>query len=119
MNWSCALLFAQVMKRKSSHRAAEPPREVAIAIGWYSLRDWQHLKRVAADSETLHATYREWVEAVEQTIATLREAGKMVEKLEVDVEVLEEWCRTLSLENTSASRARFVAEKLQERGTRF
>ena len=103
------------------HDAAKSPRgsAVAIAMGWYSLRDWQRLKRVAADPESLHATYREWIEEAERTIATLRAAGTMIEKLDVDVEELEEWCRTHSLENTSANRARFIVEKHRERGARL
>jgi len=109
------------MKHNFLRDAAKSPRgsAVAVAIGWYSLQDWQRLKRVAADSEVLHATYLEWVEEAERTVATLRVAGTMVEKLEVDLEELEEWCRTRSLENTSANRARFIVEKHQERGERF
>lgn len=106
---------------KFVHDAAKSRRDsaVSIAIGWYSLQDWQRLKRVVTDSEVLHATYLEWVEEAERTIATLREAGTMVEKLEVDLEELEEWCRTRSLENPSANRARFIVEKHRERGERF
>ena len=108
-------------ERKLLRNAAKPPQrsEVVIAIGWYSLRDWQLLKRVAADSESLHATYREWVDEVERTIAAFRDAGTTVGKLEVDVEELQQWCRERSLENTAANRATFIAEKNRVRGTRF
>jgi hypothetical protein len=105
--------------RKRPSDSNVPGAGIGVALGWYSLRDWQELKRVADDPESLHKTYIEWVEEAEKTIRTLGEAGTVVTTLPVDVAELQSWCEANGVKNTGASRARFIAEKNQERGRRF
>jgi hypothetical protein len=96
-----------------------PGAGIAVAIGWYSLRDWLRLKATAADADSLHSTYREWLAEVERTINTLSNAGTEVERLNVDVDELVAWCEAEGVANTGAARARFIEEKARERGRRL
>jgi hypothetical protein len=105
------------MKKRTT--ANRPGQGLRVAIGWYSLQDWQLLKQIAADPEALHATYREWVAEVEKTIKIMRDAGTVIEKLPVDVTELQRWCESRGVQNTGRNRADFIPQKQYERGIRF
>lgn len=82
---------------------------------WYRAEQWERLREVAADQETLGETYEEWVANAERAVREMRRAGIHAEKVEVDVEELLAWCKARNRDVDGEARAQYAAEMLRQR----
>lgn len=94
------------MARNRSKAQAETP--LIAGVGWYSLEEWTKLKRVAADSEKLHDTYEQWVEAAEQAEQQLKRSGLSPRRVSVKVGPLMVWCAARQKPLDGKTRAEYV-----------
>jgi hypothetical protein len=86
-----------------------------VGCAWYRADQWERLREIAADRETLEQTYEAWVENAEQALRNMRESGMRVEKVEVDLEELLARCERRELEVDAHARALYAAEALRQR----
>lgn len=75
------------------------------------------LKLLAADPESLDATYRDWEAQAKRTFEQLqKDPGIEPVKVLVDVEALRQWCRERGKPVDGAARAEYVGEIVQKPG---
>ncbi len=86
-----------------------------VGVAWYAEAEWQRLRDVAADPETLEDTYAEWLKVFEKGVRDLAAAGVVAERVEVSVAELEEWCRQEGCELDGGARSAFASELLRRR----
>jgi hypothetical protein len=86
-----------------------------MALAWFRPEQWDRLRAVAADSDRLETSYDTWREVAQETIDQLQQEGVVVEKIDVDLDELELWCRDNGLTLDASARANFAAAKLQQR----
>lgn len=88
-----------------------------VGVGWYSEEQWTMLKLLAADPDSLNATYGEWEARAQKTFEQLqKEPGIEAIKVFVDVEALRQWCRERGKPIDGDSRADYVLEIVQRPG---
>jgi hypothetical protein len=92
-----------------------PKREQKMVTGmaWYRPDQWALLRQVSSDSGDIEETYQEWERTAKQKLEELRRMGLRIEKIDVDVEEMVNWCKSLNLKIDGSSRARFAAEKIR------
>ena len=103
------------MKKKSTQpRPRRATNEYRIvAVGWYTLENWEAIKYAAADPERFEETYPEWCRMAAQALIDLEAAGVLGQPLYVEAAELLTWCREHNKLNDGASRAMFVSEKVR------
>lgn len=101
-------LLTQLGGRKKSGKAS-----ASFAVATYNREQWQRLREVATDRETLEATWEEWQAVKDQQVARLRSSGFQVHEVAVDVDGLEEYCRQRGVANDSAARAEYAVYRMQ------
>jgi len=92
-----------------------PDRDMRVGVAWYPESEWQTLRSVAADPETLEPTYGEWLAVFEKGLRDLAAAGVQPERVEVRVADLRAWCEAQHRKLDGAARAAFAAEALRRR----
>jgi hypothetical protein len=93
----------------------EQYRDMRVGVAWYAEPEWQTLRAVAADPETLEPTYDEWLKVFENGLRDLAAAGVVAERVEVRVAHLRAWCQAQRRPLDGAARAAFAAELLHRR----
>jgi hypothetical protein len=93
------------------------PNETQIVTGvaWYRPEQWERLREVSEDVDNLEETYDAWLKTAERLIRDGIPADVRVEKIDVDVEEVLAWCNVLGLPMNTASRARFVSERVRQK----
>jgi len=105
-------------KHRSHTRTAASPTAVQLSVGWYTEQEWAKVRAAAADPQLFEATYAEWVEMAEQSIAGLRVRGIIAEKQFIMADKLLAWCLAHGKPNNGASRAEFVSQQTREQSER-
>lgn len=105
-------------KHRSHTRTAASPTAVQFSVGWYTEHEWAKVRAAAADAELFEATYAEWVEMAERSIADLRARGIIAAKLFLTADKLLAWCLAHGKPNNSASRAQFVSQQARDESER-
>jgi len=82
-----------------------------VVLACYSEEEWQRLKLVADDIESLDATYEEWRSNLQKLIEHLKLNEQPYIKHFVTVDELQAWCREQRRLNDRAARAAYVAMK--------
>ena len=85
-----------------------------VGIAWYRSDQWQRLRELSVDTETLEQTHQAWLTMATKTLDDLQKAGLRVQKVDVDVEELVSWCQERELPVDAQARARFVTETLEQ-----
>ena len=88
---------------------------IITGVAWYRPEQWQRLREVSEDVENLEETYDAWLQTAERMIRDGIPADVVVEKIDVDVEEVLAWCNVMGLPMNTASRARFVSERLRQK----
>jgi hypothetical protein len=83
--WLSSALAEQICAVSSSQNSA-------VAIAWYRQEQWPLLRAVSADGDQLEPTYDEWHAFATQQVHALEARGIRVQKIEVDVAELTQWC---------------------------
>lgn len=86
-----------------------------IGVGWYRKDQWDLLKNHSEDANELQNTYYEWVANANDSIKTLSKAIHRIEKIDIDMNELIDWCKNEGCKINSESRARFISLKTREK----
>lgn len=96
-------------RKKPKHK-----KENAIGLAWYSRQQWEILKQVADDAESLDLTFSLWETNAENAARMLRQSGYAVEIVDIDVTELLQWCKSNKRPLDGEARSDFVEEKIQD-----
>lgn len=89
----------------------------AYGIAWFRREQWDRLREVSTDGESLEATYEEWKLNATQRFDELTDSGLTLQKVDIDVEALVAWCAERNLALDGEARSHYTAFKLRaERG---
>lgn len=86
-----------------------------LGVGWYKKEQWSLLREKSEDVEELEDTYYEWVANANETIKNLSNSHYHIEKIEIDVEELIEWCIKEKCPLNGESRSMFISLKTKEK----
>lgn len=89
--------------------------QIVTGVAWYRPEQWERLREVSEDVENLDETYDAWLLTAERMIRDGIPADIVVEKIDIDVEEVLAWCNVLGLPMNTASRARFVSERVRQK----
>ncbi|HVH66998.1 MAG TPA: hypothetical protein VM716_03950 [Gemmatimonadales bacterium] len=92
-----------------------PHPDLRVGVAWYAASEWQALREVATDPETLEATYPDWLTVFEKGLRDLAAAGVVAERVELSVADLRAWCQAQHRPVDGPARAAFAAELLRRR----
>ena len=59
--------------------SAPAPDEMLVGVAWYSRGEWPRIRAIAADLETLEASYDDWLKVFNESRDALRQAGIVAE----------------------------------------
>lgn len=91
------------------------PRSV-IGVAWYRREQWELLRAMAADADSLEKTHEEWLAVAEKTLRKLRARGLELHKVDVDVTELAAWCQAQGRPLDGGARAEFARSCGEKRG---
>jgi hypothetical protein len=94
------------------------PPTVIAGIAWFRDDQWQLLRSLAADADSLEHTHGEWVTLAEKALQVLAQKGVSARKVNVDVNELDAWCKARNRPLDSSARADYAAEQLRNPGNR-
>src|SRR5439155_26403026 len=103
--------------RRLSFSMKKTPNQSRLVTGvaWYRPEQWERLREVSEDVDNLEETYDAWLQTAERMIREGIPADVLVEKIDIDVEEVLAWCNVLGLPMNTASRARFVSERMRQK----
>ena len=102
------------MSRKKIKKKNRRLKDAIAGFAWYRREQWQRLREVSYDGDELEDTYDKWVVNAEEAFKKHANLGLEIEKVDVDVEELLDWCRAEGIEIDGDARARFAAMKLKQ-----
>lgn len=82
-----------------------------MGVAWYREDQWPLLRRVAADAQRLERTYEEWLVSATRMLETLKRKGYSVERVDVDVNALVDWCHAQGRPVDGAARSEYAAAR--------
>jgi len=97
------------------HRKKKESVKINLAVAWYKPEQWEMLCEISEDSDQLEETYGEWLAHAEKTLKNIIAQGVFPEKILLDVEELQAWCKERGLPINGESRSHYAAWLLQER----
>ncbi len=86
-----------------------------LGVGWYKKEQWPLLREKSKDAEELEETYDDWVANSNDTINNLSKSNYYIEKIEIDVEELIEWCKKENCVLNGESRSKYITLKTKEK----
>lgn len=90
---------------------AEP--DLVIGVAWYRREEYELLRALSVDADSMDETYDEWLVSVTEAITGMREQGIVACKVEVEVRELVAWCAQRGRLLDGEARSTFAAEKAQ------
>lgn len=81
---------------------------------WIRPDQWQQLLDVAEDRDRLEASWEEWQAKSLEMIEVFATRNILIEKVDVDVEVLVDWCRQREKPVNASTRAEYVTALMLE-----
>jgi hypothetical protein len=96
------------MKKKKS-------KNPILGVGWYKKEQWSLLREKSKDVEELEDTFYEWEANANDIIKKLSNSPYRIEKIEIDVEELIEWCIKEKYALNGESRSTFISLKTREK----
>jgi hypothetical protein len=84
--------------KKHSSRPAKPASNgspaQAAGLAWYSPESYDRLLELSADRAERDPTYAQWLDSAESALVQLQIMGIPIQKVQLNVDHLAEWCRT-------------------------
>lgn len=102
------------MKWKQTKSSKTRRVKTIVGVAWYRPEQRPRLLEIAAGRESLHDTYAEWVAEASARFEEVQRMGIPVQKVEVDLDELVQWCRAQQQEINGEARSTFVAEKTRQ-----
>ena len=87
---------------------------VVAGIAWFRSDQWQLLRSLASDADTLEQTHAEWETLAEKTIKDLAREGLLARKVDVDVNDLRVWCIAQQRPLDASARAAYATVRLRD-----
>ena len=84
-------------------------RQQILGVCWYRPEQWKRLKAISTDRDQLQDTYEDWEKDANRAIQALRLTGKIVKKVNVDLEQLLTWCNLKDIPVDGEARSEYVA----------
>jgi hypothetical protein len=85
-----------------------------IGVAWYRRDEWSSLREASSDRDDLEKTFEEWQRIARRTIRDLERKGIRIEKVDVSVAELVDWCKEKGVPVTAKTRSEFTAAKLHQ-----
>jgi hypothetical protein len=79
------------------------PRQVPLAIGWYSEAEWRQVKAAATDAERFEQTFQAWETMAERALNDLRAQGLWPTRFNIIANDLLAWCASRAGATAGAS----------------
>jgi hypothetical protein len=95
-------------------RPIEPPANVVMAIATYRPDQWDALRAVAADRDSMDETWEKWNARIEELITGLEAKGHAYICLQLDVEEIEQYCKEQGVPNDSNARTQLAILKAEK-----
>ncbi len=86
-----------------------------VGVGWYKEDQWDLLRENSEDRDELEDTYSEWVAHASDSVKQISKFGYVVEKIDIDVNELIEWCNKEKCVMNGESRSLFISEKTKDK----
>jgi hypothetical protein len=86
---------------------------IGAGVAWYRRDQYPLLRAMAADPDSMPATYDEWLTAAAKLIEDLRKCGVTAQKVDVEVRELADWCQQQNKPLNGAARAEFATHKMK------
>lgn len=86
-----------------------------MGVGWYKKEQWKLLRENSEDVEDLEDTYFEWEVNADESVRNLAKSEYHIEKIEIDVNELIDWCKKENCALNGESRSMFIAMKTKEK----
>jgi hypothetical protein len=97
-------------------RPIESPPAALTAIATYRPDQWDTLRAVAADRDSLDETWEKWNARIEQLIAGFEAKGLAYVCVQLDVEEIEQYCKEEGIPNDSKARSKLAILKAEKIG---
>ncbi|MFP4255990.1 MAG: hypothetical protein ACLFQ9_03935 [Desulfobacterales bacterium] len=97
-------------RKKTKHKKDHP-----VALAWYSREQWELLRQVAPDFDSMEQTYELWKDKTGNAYRILQQSGYRVETVDVDVTELLRWCKTHGRSVDGEARSDYIEEKIEDR----
>lgn len=101
--------FRKFVARKDKNSAQ------VIGIPWYTREDWYKMKALAADKQSFHANYEQWLANTDKSIVLLTNRRKFFERLNIDPIHYAFWCNQKSLHKNRKSRTAYTQHLLHKK----
>lgn len=82
-----------------------------VAVSWYQKDEWEKMKALSVDAETLDDDYESWKKNANSLIASLKENGVV----SVNAEKLLAWCQEQGRPLNGEARSAYAVHILQQR----
>ena len=76
------------------------------------------LRTLAADRDVLEQTHAEWVACADNAMKDIARKGVTIQKIDVDVNVLQAWCLMHNRHLDSSARAEYATAQLRDSNER-
>ena len=86
---------------------------IDLGVAWYRPEEYDLLKALASDSDSMANTYGEWLAGATQLIADLASRGLSARRVEITLRELASWCEREHRPLDGAARADFTAQKIR------
>lgn len=89
----------------------------SVAVPWYRREDYERIRGLMHDPESLAETYDGWLMAAESNEAEARRVGIAVVRVTVEPEAFTQWCMAQGRPRDRSSRVAFVEAVMAESGS--
>lgn len=107
-----------ILRISGEQQQTDTTDTMVVAFCWYQPDEWEKLKQGAADAEKLDDTYKEWKKNANDMIRFVRAAGRNVQKINIKMEALDDWCKAEGRENNSAARSHYATAMATQRNSK-
>lgn len=88
------------------------PQEAGLC--WIKEEDWARLKEVTEDTDRLEDTWQEWQQKSLEMIEVFATRNIHIQKIEVEIEELINWCTSQNKPINASTRAEYVTQLMME-----
>ena len=86
-----------------------------LLVCWFKEQQWDHLKEIVSDSESLGETYADWKKGAEQQISLFRKQQGTVVKMRADSEKMLQWSKENNIELTSENLSQYAFHLFEDK----
>ena len=91
---------------------------IVVGIAWYREDQYELLRALATDTDSMAETYERWHAGVIKTMDDLRQQGIDARRVDVDIRDLAAWCAERGMPLDGKSRSMYSAEKVKSENAR-